>query len=528
MKVNSFAIVFLVVVLIMNKTKNFNILLMILYSVITFFGALNHEMWFDETEAWVIARDNTLIELIDVLKSEGHPLLWYIIIKPFALLGLSCNIMPFISWFFNIITVFIILFKSPFNFILKISILFSSGFLYYNTIISRVYCLIPFLLCVIALVYPHRKNHYIFFGVLIALLINTHVCISGLVAMLGIYMLIDIFSDWEKISLEDKITSVISILIAGSGVIFLFITLLGSLKSNYNTMNVEISLLSVVESIFMSFYSIGKDAITGSYDIIIITALSDMIVIFSLIFMIIFLRHYKRAFFMLIFFTIVYNVICGVIWYTTPNRSLIFLFIYVFVYWIALQDKSDENYIDASKYKFDSKFIKNIVDVFAAKDKDAIVSYKKLLTLVLLMTVPMGTVYFVSDILYDFCPESSAAEYIKENYSADNTVIITDIDNMPQMSAYIPEYRLYALSKEDYYTYHDHSAEIDTDYCYDNVVEDLYMYENYIYISAINLKSDKRPLSDIGNIVYSKDSPLYFCQKIKYMELAEISLDELK
>src|ERR1700744_4549096 len=40
-----------------------------------------HKPWFDEAQAWLIARDNTLAKLLyHRLRREGHPPLWYLLL----------------------------------------------------------------------------------------------------------------------------------------------------------------------------------------------------------------------------------------------------------------------------------------------------------------------------------------------------------------------------------------------------------------------------------------------------------------
>lgn len=174
-----------------------NIFLLVAYSMLTLFCSWKHEMWFDEAEAWAIVKYNDMTELFEVLKSEGHPILWYLIIKLAVFFNIKAEFMPFIGCMFSIATVILVLWKSPFNIRMKIIILFSSGMIYYNTVMSRVYCLIPLLLCLLAYIYPVRKERPLLYGIIVALLTNTHIFMFGLIASLGIYMIIDLITDWR-------------------------------------------------------------------------------------------------------------------------------------------------------------------------------------------------------------------------------------------------------------------------------------------------------------------------------------------
>src|SRR5687767_4774762 len=48
------------------------------FFVIALLGLLNHEMWRDEHQTWLVARDaNSLPQLLDNMNYEGNPALWH-------------------------------------------------------------------------------------------------------------------------------------------------------------------------------------------------------------------------------------------------------------------------------------------------------------------------------------------------------------------------------------------------------------------------------------------------------------------
>src|SRR4051812_40575150 len=46
-----------------------------------------HEPWFDEAQAWLIARDATLWEILGRMSYEGSPPLWHLLLAPLAKAG---------------------------------------------------------------------------------------------------------------------------------------------------------------------------------------------------------------------------------------------------------------------------------------------------------------------------------------------------------------------------------------------------------------------------------------------------------
>lgn len=77
-----------------NKLSNFvkkyriECIIMLVYivgiSVISYF----HEPWFDEAQAWQIARSASIKDILFKIPHwEGHPQLWHLLLVPFAKLG---------------------------------------------------------------------------------------------------------------------------------------------------------------------------------------------------------------------------------------------------------------------------------------------------------------------------------------------------------------------------------------------------------------------------------------------------------
>lgn len=53
-------------------------------ALVAYFKTDIHEMWKDEWQAWFVARDLSLPDLLKFLYYEGHPALWYLYLKPFT------------------------------------------------------------------------------------------------------------------------------------------------------------------------------------------------------------------------------------------------------------------------------------------------------------------------------------------------------------------------------------------------------------------------------------------------------------
>ena len=126
-----------------NKNTIIYLIFLVLFIICGYFVGINHESWADEAQHWLLARDCGILELINQrLKYEGHPLLWYLILKVFIFFKLPYEKFFIIPLIFSSIGVYILFFKIKFPMILKIFTPFTYYIFYQYSIISRSYCLI--------------------------------------------------------------------------------------------------------------------------------------------------------------------------------------------------------------------------------------------------------------------------------------------------------------------------------------------------------------------------------------------------
>ncbi len=450
----------------------------VVYAVITLIGALNHELWFDEAQSWTIARDNDISGILRMMRYEGHPPLWHFILFVFSHLGFSCDIIPLISWAFSVATVGLILFALKLPLPLKAAVVFSGGFLFTNSVISRVYCLIPFFMCIIALLYPKRREHPVLFGVAVGLLAPTHICMCGMVGILGIFMLIDLFKEWKTCSAKKNVFSVIGLLFSGAGVLLLVLPLIGSLETNQNTADMSLSLAGVANSVLMSFYNVAVNALNPSAELNLFVTIGAALMQACFVILLILLRHWRRAFAAEVMFLLLYITTGEVIFYTNPNRAALVILSFLFSFIIA----ADETPIfrEGKPLKTDTQFIKKLLDIVSETDKNAKKSFAVILSAVLFMTTPAAAVYLFRDYTEEFSPFEKTAEYIRAEFSPD-TVLVTYDDSLAQLAAYLPEYRIYSMINGDFYTYASH-AELPDDVDFEKISRDLSGYEELYYV----------------------------------------------
>ena len=180
-----------------KKIKNYipEILDLILYMVCMIIIMYFHEPWFDEAQAWLIARDASLKDIFFVLPHyEGHPPIWHLVLLPFAKLGAPFELsIKLVSLTFCSIAMGLFIFKAPFKRIIRLTIPFTYFFFYQYGVISRPYCILMlgFILCAMF----YREKNIKSFRFIISLMIICSASAYGIILSAGIAIvwLIEIF-----------------------------------------------------------------------------------------------------------------------------------------------------------------------------------------------------------------------------------------------------------------------------------------------------------------------------------------------
>lgn len=146
-----------------------------------------HELWRDEANVWLLARELSPLQLLREIKYQGHPCLWYFIVMPFAKLGLPFKTLSVISFLIMSVSAGIFVYRAPFCCITKTACLISPIFSYYYPVVARNYCLIALLLLILAVFYVKRNDRPVFYGFLLGLLVQSDTIVlaaAGLISLM--------------------------------------------------------------------------------------------------------------------------------------------------------------------------------------------------------------------------------------------------------------------------------------------------------------------------------------------------------
>lgn len=170
-------------------TSRFAALLTALFCAAALAGAARHEIWRDEAQAWLLARDSaTPWALLANMRYEGHPALWHLILwlltrfthQVFAMQALHAGLAT--------AGVYVMARHAPLGRVQKL--LFAAGYftLFEYGLIARAYVLGVGLLWTFCALHPRRRERLPALGCVLALLANTS--IYGLLLALALAALL--------------------------------------------------------------------------------------------------------------------------------------------------------------------------------------------------------------------------------------------------------------------------------------------------------------------------------------------------
>lgn len=159
-----------------------------------------HEPWFDEAQAWAIARSGSLKEILfEIPHYEGHPPLWHLILVPFAKLGAPYELsLAAVNIFFMTLAVAVLLFKSPFPKLIRCLLPFNFFLFYQYGVVSRPYCILVLAIFLAAVCYKNRNEHPVKYLLCLALMCAVHSYGIIIAGCLCIVWLIEIFTEYKK------------------------------------------------------------------------------------------------------------------------------------------------------------------------------------------------------------------------------------------------------------------------------------------------------------------------------------------
>lgn len=130
-----------------------------IYCVLHLVMTIFHEPWYDEAEAWQIARCASVKDILFTIPHyEGHPPLWHLILAIPAKFGMPYELsLSLVSLLFSATAVALFLKYAPFNEWVKVFAPFTYFAFYQYSVVSRPYCMMMLAMVLIAATWQTRN-----------------------------------------------------------------------------------------------------------------------------------------------------------------------------------------------------------------------------------------------------------------------------------------------------------------------------------------------------------------------------------
>ena len=162
--------------LLLSNNSAFIGLLVLSFLCIGLLNILTHEMWRDELQAWLIAKDSvSIMNLFSNLRYEGHPALWHMCLYFISRFTAQPIAMQFFHLLLAATTIYLFTRFSPFTKLQKILFAFGYFPLYEYATISRNYAMgVLFIFC-FCTVFRTRTKNYLVLSCILFMLAQTSV-----------------------------------------------------------------------------------------------------------------------------------------------------------------------------------------------------------------------------------------------------------------------------------------------------------------------------------------------------------------
>ena len=416
----------------------FNSLPLLLFSVVGLIAMLNHAMWRDEMQAWLIAKDSETWHIfLENMAPEGHPMLWHILLIFIHKVANNPISMQLFHWSLASLSLFIFWSKSPFSYLHKLLFTFGYFPFYEYFVFSRNYVLVELFGFLCCSFYTLRRKSYLPLALCIGLLANCH-AFSFLIAIsLILALVIEWFTDKtqrnfyqaRKIWQWDLILSCFCIiaLITVSA-----LSILQASDSTYLATNADPPtllkfdirhMLRVMGRILGGYTLLIPDS-SKWLDLWVCSAISLGLVTATVNF----LRNTKTALIFYLSSTITLAAFNYFVYLGGEKRHYgFYLLILVFALWLSLIEQKE------TRNKTRIAEGKSILDFIKIKP----LWYRNLFTVFLVIHLIFGLSYFLLNFSHPLSASKATAEYIQDQNLQDNFIVASRDVNAAAISGYL-------------------------------------------------------------------------------------------
>ncbi|MBR3163214.1 MAG: hypothetical protein IKF17_03860 [Clostridia bacterium] len=272
-----------------------------------------HEPWRDEIHAWLMAKELSIPNLFFESKFDGHPILWHLILMPFAKLNFPIITLNMLSYAIMLISCWLFIFKTKIPLGIKLFAVFTIPYTYTFSAFSRNYTLIILLLTIIGIIYNKRNQSPIIYSILICLLIHTHSLAWGIVAGLTLtFHFYEIWLYFKKKNNTNIKSIILGLCLIVANTLLVVYELFGTSNSNYVAVNspaiIKTSLTICIFLLLLALYTLFVLKDKYREFIIILCCYGFQIIIYNFVYSSILYQRFVLIFsFMLFYLVFLYS-----------------------------------------------------------------------------------------------------------------------------------------------------------------------------------------------------------------------------
>jgi hypothetical protein len=171
------------------------VLVLIAWLLVALILAAHHAFWRDEVRAFSLAiQGDSVIDMLAGLHGEGHPALWYLLLRGVHFLVPSPRMLPVVAMLIAGGSVLLLALYAPFRWPLVALIAGSYFAVYEYAVMARNYGISMLLLFGLAVCYPRWRGRGLLPGLLLLLLASTNVHSVLLVGAFLLFWLVDLLA----------------------------------------------------------------------------------------------------------------------------------------------------------------------------------------------------------------------------------------------------------------------------------------------------------------------------------------------
>jgi len=170
--------------------------LFVVWLSLILFMASHHTVWRDEVRSLSLAlQGDHVLEMLTGLRGEGHPALWYLLLRGAHSLVRSPVVLPLLSLVIAATAALLLLLSSPFRWWMVALLLLTHFSLFEYSVMARNYGISALLLFLLAHHYPRHRDRSVLPGILLLLLANTNAHSVLLVGAFLLFWLLDLLAE---------------------------------------------------------------------------------------------------------------------------------------------------------------------------------------------------------------------------------------------------------------------------------------------------------------------------------------------